>query len=79
MHILHLFTTVDCVECMACSDNVVRAGLTPKFKDKKTLCDMLTYKARPAEENLFKPVNHSSSPTVMVRISTYVYALHVRM
>jgi mannose-6-phosphate isomerase len=31
------------VECMACSDNVVRAGLTPKFKDKDTLCDMLTY------------------------------------
>ena len=29
---------------MACSDNVVRAGLTPKFIDKTTLCDMLTYK-----------------------------------
>ena len=28
---------------MACSDNVVRAGLTPKFKDVATLCDMLTY------------------------------------
>lgn len=22
----------DCVECMACSDNTIRAGLTPKFK-----------------------------------------------
>ena len=51
---------------MACSDNVVRAGLTPKFKDKKTLCDMLTYNARPAEDNLFKPVNHPTSPSVMV-------------
>ena len=28
---------------MALSDNVVRAGLTPKFKDVKTLCDMLHY------------------------------------
>jgi len=28
---------------MAASDNVVRAGLTPKFKDVKTLCTMLTY------------------------------------
>jgi mannose-6-phosphate isomerase class I len=28
---------------MACSDNVVRAGLTPKFKDVDTLCSMLTY------------------------------------
>jgi hypothetical protein len=31
------------VEIMALSDNVVRAGLTPKFKDVKTLCDMLHY------------------------------------
>jgi len=25
---------------MASSDNVVRAGLTPKFKDKETLCNV---------------------------------------
>lgn len=31
------------VECMASSDNVVRAGLTPKFIDADTLLDMLTY------------------------------------
>ena len=28
---------------MALSDNVVRAGLTPKFRDVETLCSMLTY------------------------------------
>ena len=28
---------------MACSNNVVRAGLTPKAIDKETLIDMLTY------------------------------------
>mmetsp|Transcript_2769 Transcript_2769/g.9243 ORF Transcript_2769/g.9243 Transcript_2769/m.9243 type:complete len:199 (+) Transcript_2769:121-717(+) len=28
---------------MAESDNVVRAGLTPKFKDVDVLCEMLTY------------------------------------
>jgi mannose-6-phosphate isomerase len=39
----HCYLSGDVVECMACSDNVVRAGLTPKFKDKDTLCDMLTY------------------------------------
>jgi mannose-6-phosphate isomerase class I len=33
----------DCVECMACSDNVVRAGLTPKLKDVETLVQMLTF------------------------------------
>jgi hypothetical protein len=33
------------MEVMATSDNVVRAGLTPKFKDVDTLVDMLTYAA----------------------------------
>ena len=28
---------------MSCSDNVVRAGLTEKFRDVKVLCDMLSY------------------------------------
>lgn len=31
------------IECMACSDNVVRAGLTPKFKDVDNLVSLLTY------------------------------------
>lgn len=33
----------ECVECMACSDNTIRAGLTPKFKDVPTLVSTLTY------------------------------------
>lgn len=41
---LHAYVSGDCIECMATSDNVVRAGLTPKKRDVKTLCDMLTYK-----------------------------------
>lgn len=39
----HAYIYGDCLECMACSDNVVRAGLTPKFKDVETLCSMLDY------------------------------------
>jgi mannose-6-phosphate isomerase len=45
----HAYLSGDCVECMACSDNVVRAGLTPKFKDKVTLVDMLTYTSGPVD------------------------------
>lgn len=41
---LHAYISGECLECMALSDNVVRAGLTPKFKDCETLCSMLTYK-----------------------------------
>ncbi|KAI8362583.1 mannose-6-phosphate isomerase, partial [Mortierella sp. GBAus27b] len=33
----HAYLSGDCVECMAASDNVVRAGLTPKFKDVQVL------------------------------------------
>ena len=40
----HAYISGDCIECMALSDNVVRAGLTPKFKDVKTLCGMLNYR-----------------------------------
>lgn len=39
----HAYLSGDCVEVMACSDNVVRAGLTPKWKDVDTLCSMLTF------------------------------------
>ncbi|VBB25772.1 unnamed protein product [Acanthocheilonema viteae] len=39
----HAYLLGDCVECMACSDNTVRAGLTSKFKDVNTLCSDLTF------------------------------------
>jgi mannose-6-phosphate isomerase len=39
----HAYVRGNCIECMATSDNVVRGGLTPKFKDVDTLCSMLTY------------------------------------
>jgi mannose-6-phosphate isomerase len=32
---------------MATSDNVVRAGLTPKYKDVETLVDLLTFESGP--------------------------------
>jgi len=39
----HAYVAGEIIECMACSDNVVRAGLTPKFKDVDNLVNMLTY------------------------------------
>nr|AEE62732.1 unknown [Dendroctonus ponderosae] len=52
----HAYLFGDCIECMACSDNVVRAGLTPKFVDVDTLCSMLIYEGAPPEEKLYLPV-----------------------
>lgn len=42
---------------MACSDNVVRAGLTPKFIDVDTLCSMLIYDGAPPENKLYSPIS----------------------
>jgi mannose-6-phosphate isomerase len=39
----HAYLSGEIVECMATSDNVIRAGLTPKFKDVNVLCGSLTY------------------------------------
>jgi mannose-6-phosphate isomerase len=43
----HAYLKGNIVECMANSNNVVRAGLTPKFKDVETLVDILTYEMGP--------------------------------
>ncbi|KAJ3658124.1 hypothetical protein Zmor_009882 [Zophobas morio] len=51
----HAYLYGDCVECMACSDNVVRAGLTPKYIDVKTLCAMVNYHGDKAENMIFTP------------------------
>ena len=39
----HAYLKGNIVECMANSDNVIRAGLTPKFKDIETLKEMARY------------------------------------
>ena len=44
----HAYLRGNIVECMAASDNVVRAGLTSKFKDAAALAEVLTYELGPA-------------------------------
>lgn len=55
---IHAYVSGDIVECMASSDNVVRAGFTPKFKDVDTLVGMLTYNYAPIEEQKMEPVDY---------------------
>ncbi|KAK9901534.1 hypothetical protein WJX75_001100 [Coccomyxa subellipsoidea] len=45
----HAYVSGELVECMATSDNVIRAGLTPKLRDTSVLCDSLTYSQGPPE------------------------------
>lgn len=58
---------------MASSDNVVRAGFTPKYKDVKNLIQMLTYSYAPIEDQKMKPTPYqggsntsSGSPTSLL-------------
>jgi mannose-6-phosphate isomerase len=52
----HAYISGDIIECMAASDNVVRAGFTPKFKDVKNLVSMLTYSYSPVLDQKMKPL-----------------------
>ncbi|EGC39745.1 hypothetical protein DICPUDRAFT_26332 [Dictyostelium purpureum] len=54
----HAYISGDCIECMAPSDNVVRAGLTPKLKDVDTLAEMLTYST--GKPGLVDPITNPS-------------------
>ncbi|KAK3859587.1 hypothetical protein Pcinc_031393 [Petrolisthes cinctipes] len=53
-NVIHAYLLGDCIECMACSDNVVRAGLTPKYQDVETLVEMLDYSMGPPENRKFE-------------------------
>ncbi|XP_012386461.1 mannose-6-phosphate isomerase isoform X2 [Dasypus novemcinctus] len=62
----HAYLKGDCVECMACSDNTVRAGLTPKFIDVPTLCEMLSYTPTPSKDRLFCPKQSQEDPYLFI-------------
>lgn len=41
---LHAYLSGECVECVGCSNNTIRAAMTPKYIDRKALCDVLNYR-----------------------------------
>ncbi|KAI0836572.1 mannose-6-phosphate isomerase [Hypoxylon sp. FL0890] len=65
---IHAYVSGDIIECMAASDNVVRAGFTPKFKDVQTLVDLLTYNYAPIEEQKMTPTEY---PYVVLNRTAY--------
>lgn len=65
---IHAYISGDIIECMASSDNVVRAGFTPKFKDVKTLTDMLTYSYAPIEAQKLEPTDY---PYAVLNVAAY--------
>jgi len=61
----HAYLDGDCVECMACSDNVVRAGLTPKLIDVDVLCSMLDYKCTKGSDSVKFPSKSENSHSIL--------------
>ena len=65
---IHAYISGDIIECMASSDNVIRAGFTPKFQDVDTLTEILTYDHDPPEQQLLQPVDY---PYVKLNSTAY--------
>ncbi|KAL6715415.1 Mannose-6-phosphate isomerase [Lecanora helva] len=55
---IHAYLSGDIIECMASSDNVVRAGFTPKYTDIPTLTHMLTYTSAPPSAQKMSPTDY---------------------
>lgn len=62
----HAYLKGEIIECMANSDNVVRLGLTPKFKDIDTLISILDYRPgrSPLLGNMFTDTCRTYDPPV---------------
>ncbi|KAK4861509.1 hypothetical protein LT330_003544 [Penicillium expansum] len=73
---IHAYISGDIIECMASSDNVVRAGFTPKFKDVDTLTQMLTYSYAPIEEQKIQATDY---PYVILNATAYSSASSVML
>ncbi len=70
----HAYLKGNIVECMATSDNVVRAGLTWKFKDVETLLDILSYDTQPVSVlggNLDRPEVVYQTPATEFQVSRW--------
>ncbi|KAF9538535.1 mannose-6-phosphate isomerase [Agrocybe pediades] len=66
----HAYISGECMECMANSDNVIRAGLTPKLRDIPNLVSGLTYTAsvptkHTVKPRAFKPASKASSASAL--------------
>ena len=65
---IHAYISGDIIECMASSDNVIRAGFTPKFQDVDTLTEILTYDHDPPEKQTLE-----TSPWPYVKFNSKAY------
>ncbi|MGR2857022.1 mannose-6-phosphate isomerase [Erwinia sp. 1181_3] len=64
------------LEVMANSDNVLRAGLTPKYIDVPELLANLRFDSRPAESLLTTPVEQGKTLNFPIPVDDFAFAIH---
>ncbi|KAF8631316.1 hypothetical protein AX15_002461 [Amanita polypyramis BW_CC] len=69
----HAYVEGDIIECMANSDNVVRAGLTPKLRDIPNLVACLTYEPAPSSRHVVEPALFTESSSSQVTAESLLY------
>jgi len=71
--IVHAYLSGDMLECMANSNNVVRAGLTRKYRDVSTLLSIANFKAQKIE--LTKPIENKHWTSYHYPVSDFSISL----
>ncbi|KAF5365186.1 hypothetical protein D9758_005347 [Tetrapyrgos nigripes] len=67
----HAYVSGDIIECMANSDNVIRAGLTPKLRDIPNLVAGLTYVSAQPARHYVKPSSFPPSSSSSTKSALY--------
>lgn len=72
----HAYLQGVAVEVMANSDNVLRAGLTPKYIDIPELVANVKFEAKPANQLLTTPVKHGAELDFPIPVDDFAFSLH---
>jgi len=72
----HAYLDGVALEVMANSDNVLRAGLTPKYIDIAELLDNLKFTAKPANALLTTPVEKGAELSFPIPVEDFAFSIH---
>lgn len=72
----HAYLNGVALEIMANSDNVLRAGLTPKYIDIPELLANLKFVEKPADSLLTVPVQQGNTQTFPIPVEDFAFAIH---
>ncbi|MEG3133753.1 mannose-6-phosphate isomerase [Rouxiella sp. T17] len=72
----HAYLKGVALEVMANSDNVLRAGLTPKYIDIPELVANLKFESKPADTLLTQPEQHDNTLVFPIPVEDFAFAIH---